>query len=86
MSSRRRAVRSEDVNAIADVAGASNFVWQWPAPFFESGLARLVELGRVDGAHANAMRWDFDAAISKSSARVVTPTLCDIIARRIEAH
>jgi len=75
--------RIEAVEAICDVTGPSDFVWQWPAGFFGGGLARLVELGRVDNAEAEAMRRHFAAAASNPRTRMVTPMVVEIIARRV---
>jgi ubiquinone/menaquinone biosynthesis C-methylase UbiE len=74
--------RIEAVQTICDVAGPSDFVWHWPAGFFEGGLTRLVELGRVDAAEADAMRRDFAAAAANPRTRMVTPMVVEIIARR----
>jgi SAM-dependent methyltransferase len=74
--------RIESVEAIADVVGPLDFIWQWPTTFFEVGVARLVELGRLTAAEADAMLADFAAAVSNPQTRVVTPTVCEIIARR----
>jgi hypothetical protein len=46
-------------------------------------VGRLVDLGRVDAAEADAMRRDFAAATSDPRTRMVTPMVVEIIARRI---
>lgn len=74
--------RIESVRAICDVVGASDFVWQWPTTFFDVGVVRLVELGRLTRGEADAMRSDFAVAVANPQTRVVTPMLCEIIARR----
>jgi len=75
--------RIECVNPIADVIGRADFVWHWLAGFFDTGLARLVALGRVEAAEAEAMRRDFAAAAADPRTRMVTPLVCEIIARRV---
>jgi SAM-dependent methyltransferase len=75
--------RIDEVRAICDVVGPADFVWQWPTGFFETGLTRLVELGRVSAAEACGMRADFSAALKAPHTRVVTPLLCEIIATRL---
>jgi SAM-dependent methyltransferase len=75
--------RIEATRTICDLAGPSDFAWQWPAGFFEGGLARLVELGRVDAAEAETVRRDFAAAASNPRTRMVTPMVVEIIARRV---
>jgi SAM-dependent methyltransferase len=74
--------RIESVRAICDVVGPGDFIWQWPTGFFDGGLARLVDLGRVDPAEADAMRSEFAAALADPHTRVVTPMVCEIVARR----
>jgi SAM-dependent methyltransferase len=78
----RAGCRIESLRAIADVVGAQDFIWQWPAGFFDSGVARLVELGCVERPQAEAMRAEFAAAVDDPQTRMVTPMVCEIIARR----
>jgi ubiquinone/menaquinone biosynthesis C-methylase UbiE len=74
--------RIEAVEMICEAPGPTDFAWQWPAGFFDGGLARLVELGRVDAVAAETMRRDFAAAASNPRTRMVTPMVVEIIARR----
>jgi hypothetical protein len=71
-----------DLRTIVDVVPATDFIWQWPRSFVESGLARFVALGRLSPARARA-KWDaFLAAEASPRTRMVTPAVLEIIAVR----
>ncbi len=72
----------EQVQPLGDIVGPDNFVWHWPAGFFESNLERLVTLGRVAPDRADVMRADFAAALNRPGIRMVTPLVLEIIARK----
>jgi hypothetical protein len=66
------------------VVPPENHVWQWPAAFIRSGLDRLVQLGRMDAARADAIA----AAVARAEATphtlMITPAVLEIIATREE--
>ena len=68
--------------AIAEVATPRDHVWQWPKAFVQVGLDRLVELGRMDAAGADAVRAEFAAVEAAPGAFQVTPTVLEVVARR----
>jgi SAM-dependent methyltransferase len=74
-----------DVLALRPILEAprpADFFWQWPRAFVDTGLARLVELGRVDAARAQVMRQAFDTAERTPGSFCVTPTVLEIVARK----
>lgn len=73
----------DELRTIVDVVDPTNFVWQWPSSFVESGLARLGELGRITPGHADEIRAAFHALEGNHDARMVTPAVLEIIATRI---
>ncbi len=70
------------LEAISEVARPADFMWQWPKAFFTVGLERLVELGRVEAARAQAMRAAFDGAEHTPGTFMITPTVLEIVARK----
>jgi SAM-dependent methyltransferase len=58
-----------------------DFIWQWPASFIETNLARLIHLGRVTPEWADAVRKEFREASTDPSALLTTPMLLEIIAQ-----
>jgi len=71
-----------EMRLLARVARPSDFTWQWPRTFLNVGIERLLELGRIDAAAAEAMRAGFDAAETAPGAFLVAPTVLEIIARK----
>ncbi len=59
-----------------------SYVWQWPASFIESNLARLRELGRVTEEWCDSVRREFKAAENDPTTMLTTPLFLEIIARR----
>lgn len=67
---------------IIDVVSPANFVWQWPKAFVDVGLRRLIDLGAMDAAAAQAVATAFAAAEAAPHTLMVTPTVLEIIAVR----
>lgn len=65
-----------------EVVGPSNFFWQWPRAFIETGTARLVEIGYLTVEKAAAVREAFESAEANPDALVVTPAVLEIIAMK----
>src|SRR5437868_1259047 len=61
----------------------SDYMWQWPAAFIESGPSRLEELGSVDKAFVNQVKAEFANAAEDPNSRMVTPLVLEIVAERI---
>lgn len=74
--------RIETLRPILDVVEPSSFVWQWPKAFVEAGARRLVDLGRLRSEQAVALMRAFAAAEANPHARMITPAVLEIIARR----
>lgn len=70
------------LNPIIDVISPDNFVWQWPRAFVDIGLRRLVELGEMPADRAEAIRNEFVACEAAPHARMITPGVLEIIARK----
>lgn len=67
---------------ICEAARPQDHFWQWPKAFVDVGLARLVDLGRIDAARAAVMRQAFTDAGTTPGAFTITPTVLEIIARK----
>jgi SAM-dependent methyltransferase len=70
------------ITPIVRVISSRDYMWQWPASFMKIGLDRLVELGAVDAAQALAMAGALDELINAPSARMITPGVLEVIARK----
>jgi SAM-dependent methyltransferase len=57
-------------------------IWSWPSSFIDSGITRLLELGRVTEAWAASVRRDFAVAESNPDTLMFTPMVLEIIAER----
>jgi hypothetical protein len=55
---------------------------EWPAAFLRVGSERLVSLGRMSADRASGIRVAFDAAAQRRTARVSTPAVIEIVARK----
>ena len=64
------------------VARPNDFVAQWPDAFVDVGVQRLVDLGRVDAARAEAIRDAYRESQSTPGAFQLTPTVLEIIATK----
>ncbi len=66
-----------------DVLTPAMDAWQWPRAFVDTGLQRLVSLGALEQAAADATWAGFLDAEADASTRMVTPLTVQILARRI---
>ena len=66
--------------SLIEIARRSDLIWQWPAAFMATNAARLHELGYVDAAEAGRLATALDRA--PASARMITPLVLEVIARR----
>ena len=67
---------------LVDVIDPRHPTWQWPRSFIESGLARLVDLGRLDRAGADDIWRAFVDREQTPHTRMMTPAVLETIARR----
>jgi SAM-dependent methyltransferase len=65
-----------------DVLTPSDFMFQWPKAFVEVGAQRLVELGELTEERAAAIREEFAVQAAAPHARMVTPAVLEIVARK----
>lgn len=69
-----------ELRAISEIARPHDYLWQWPRAFVETGVARLVELGRLSEVRAAEVREAFARAEATPGAFQVTPTVLEIVA------
>jgi SAM-dependent methyltransferase len=70
------------VRPLIDVVPPSNFVWQWPKTFLQSGLRRLVQLGHLSPDAPRLMAEAFARSEAAPHALMVTPAVLEVIAVR----
>jgi SAM-dependent methyltransferase len=73
-------LRIVSLRPYVDVITPSDFMFQWPATFVDSGVQRLVDLGELSEERAEAIRREFDAQAAAPHARMITPTVLEIVA------
>ena len=71
------------VAAIVEVLTPCDYMWLWPREFVRIGRARLLELGEIDEQQSETIWRDFVDAEAQPSARLITPTVLEIIARAV---
>jgi SAM-dependent methyltransferase len=67
---------------LLDAARPADHVWQWPGAFVESGVRRMVELGRLSERQAVAITSAYAAFEKTPHAFQTTPMVLEIIAVR----
>jgi SAM-dependent methyltransferase len=72
----------DELRPIIDVVGPGDFIWQWPRAFVQTGLDRLVNLGAMTREAADATWADFVAREAQPGARMMNPTVLEIVATR----
>ena len=68
------------LNPMIDVVPATNFVWEWPKAFVQTGLMRLVDLGRLTPQRAQQISAAFAAREADPHTLMITPAVLEIIA------
>jgi SAM-dependent methyltransferase len=71
-----------DVRPIVHLAAPGTPMWAWPTAFVDVGSERLVALGRMTSACAAEIRRAMDEAARTPAARLSTPAVIEIIARK----
>ena len=74
--------RIVELHPIIDVVPPASPIWTWPKSFVEVGLRRLVDLGALSPARAEAMRGAFAAAEAEPHTLMITPGVLEVIAIR----
>ena len=54
--------------------------WAWPTAFVDTGVKRLIDLGRLDAAHGKAIADAYARTQRTPGAFQVTPTVIEIVA------
>jgi SAM-dependent methyltransferase len=78
-----RGLRVESMLPLQRIARPTDPLWQWPATFFVNFVPRLVEQGLVRAEDWRQMKLDWDARSSDPNAFFWTPSMVEIIARRV---
>lgn len=78
-------LRLIEVRPLVFAVHPAHFTWQWPAAFIASGSQRLVDLGRVTQAWADAVQCEMADAARNPDAIMVTPMVMEIIAEKVRA-
>ena len=73
----------ERLTPIVDLLTPAMDAWQWPRAFVDTGLQRLVSLGRLAQPAADATWAAFLDAEADPATRMVTPLTVQILARRV---
>ena len=68
---------------LQDAARPGDHVWQWPRAFVDTGIARLVELGRLTAEQGRAITDAYSTFESTPHAFQLTPAVIEIIATRL---
>jgi SAM-dependent methyltransferase len=72
----------ESTRLHAAAIAPSDPLWGWPLAYVDTGAARLVELGRMTQAQADALGAGFARMAKQSHVRMVLPMVIEVIARR----
>jgi SAM-dependent methyltransferase len=68
------------VRPIIHAIRSTDYMWQWPSTFVESGLRRLVELKRVDSDWADGVREAVRELEQNPDAMMMSPLVLELIA------
>jgi SAM-dependent methyltransferase len=79
----RGGFKVQGLTPIPLLARPNDYNWQWPASFVDSGVDRLVELGRIDARRAEEIRGEFLAAQADPNTVLITPMVLEIVAARV---
>jgi SAM-dependent methyltransferase len=74
--------RIESLRPYIDVITPADFMFQWPKAYVEVGARRLVDLGELSEQGADALRLEFAAKAAAPRARMVTPAVLEIVAKK----
>ncbi|HEX8215925.1 MAG TPA: methyltransferase domain-containing protein [Allosphingosinicella sp.] len=69
-----------EVRPLIEIVGRQDFTWQWPASFMAVGARRLAALGYIDKDEAERLGTALDR--SPPNARMITPLVAEVIARK----
>jgi len=75
--------RIDSLRPYVDVITPDEFMFQWPKAFVEVGTQRLVDLGELSEERAEAIRREFAAQTAAPHARMITPAVLEIVAKRV---
>lgn len=60
-----------------------DYFWQWPRAFIDTGVQRLLDLGRVNQSWAESVRKDFLDAEADPTTMMTTPMVLEIVAEKM---
>ena len=76
-------LRVEAILPLQRVARSTDPLWAWPTTFFASFIPRLVEQGLVKDDDWRALERDWNDRSRDENAFFWTPSMVEIIARRV---
>ncbi len=76
-------LRVEAMLPLQRIARSTDPLWQWPTTFFASFIPRLVEQGLVSESDWREMQRDWEVLTQDPNAFFWTPSMVEIIARRV---
>jgi SAM-dependent methyltransferase len=79
---REAGLRIRQTAPIVFAVAPRDYIWQWPSAFIETGLQRLLDLGRVDAEWVDSVRRKFLEAQADPMTIMITPMVLEIIAER----
>lgn len=71
-----------ELRPIVEVMGQADYGWSWLEGFVRVNTPRLRDLGVIDDDAAGAIMAAIDAVCSEGAARVVSPSVLEIVARK----
>src|SRR5687768_1010445 len=63
----------KSMQPIVEVVAPSNFLWQWPKAFVETGLRRLIQLGQLSPERAGVIAGAVATAETSPGSLMITP-------------
>jgi len=69
--------------AMTKMATPKQFTWHWPKSFFTIYLPKLIEVGYLTEKEVTDALQEFDVLETKSGATIFTPTMREVIARKL---
>src|SRR4030095_2761335 len=72
----------ERLQTISEIARPGDYWWQWPQAFVDTGIDRLVDLGRIPPERGRAIKAAYDASAARPGAFQLLPNVVEIVARR----
>jgi SAM-dependent methyltransferase len=66
----------------SDMIRPNDELWQWPRAFIETGVQRMVDLGRISDDEAVRIREAFERVSADPNAHLVIPSVVELVATK----